>query len=469
MRKLTTYLILSSFSFITLGNEIVSESAREAQLKEHVQDWDVRNTLTHMNNHINNNLRLFDVLMGYAQNGIPATVDDAGEAIPAVSASDVRKSFKIPEEFWADPAKRKELKSFIGGFLTIHDAAKVDTSSDYLKEQDKKLPKEKKFLDKKGHLKNIYIIQGLDRAFGTNPFKLEGLSEKDKKKMIEAQKVIKMLNQVDENTGDNLLNKRALVSKNLAPHWVIEAAEIFEKTVDGVERSENPVSRHEFGRPMIKGSKEQPLGYGKFRKKTEAEYKSPKNVVLINLEKDYAKSTEHYLDYDKRVKGFFKTLKQVGLDVDQLDPIRRYELIPLLMDNNRKLEGYDRQSLRRKIFFQHKSKIAGLFNTKIAGQADFRQKFLDEAKAHKIPSNLVLTPRVVAAYGFNLTKKQFKDYSKNFSAISLASEAKKHGKEAQEALKTSINNNGSNTQKKRFLMQSIRDALLANPDAALCD
>lgn len=466
-------ILRSIFLFFTIAYPLFANErpAVSKELEGYATDWNIDNTIIHMNNHINNNLRLSNLIVDeYAEKGIPERVDHKGQKIPAITAEQVRASLGIPEEYWQDESKRKTLKEFVKGFLIIHDAAKVDTSQAYLAEQDQKLAKEKRFLDKKGDLKQIYIIQGLDRAFGSNPWKIpKDASAEEVKKLKEVQYVIKLLNEVDTNTGNKLLNARAIVSKDLKYPWVRELAEKVEKLVDNTERWGNEVSVLEFNRQMTRGSEETPLGYGKFRKKTAEEYVKPANVIQIALESDYSSHTEKYADYHKRVERFFGLLKSVGLDVDQMDPIRKYELIPMLMEQERNLKSYEKVNLQTKIFSKYKNQIAQLFKDPVPGEVDPKQKFLEDAKKfHQNYSDLYLSPRVALAKDFKLSAVEMDVLSRSFSTFDLMDEAQKAGGNMVQNLEQSIQSHGNENQKKHMLMFRVRQALINPTEAAVC-
>ena len=84
------------------------------------------------------------------------------------------------------------MKRFVKGFGKIHDAAKVETTAEYLKGQDVYLKKKEQFYDAAGKLKKRYIIEGLHEGFGVNPWKIpDDMPVAEKKRMLKIQNDIK--------------------------------------------------------------------------------------------------------------------------------------------------------------------------------------------------------------------------------------------------------------------------------------
>ncbi len=383
----TLFVLFVSYQFIGNAFSLNVPKDVDPRLKPYIKNWNVENFIIHMNNHINNNILLFrEVFDNYLANGIPA---DLINNKPAISGKELRKSLNIPEDVWKDKNLRIQLRNHISNFLDLHDAGKVDTSTKFLKKQSTYLKESESFTNKNGvRKKKKLIIEHLADDFGKNFNEVANSAEMK----LKARKTVNLFNKVDDHVGRTFLSDNSKLPMALRGDWVKNLALEMEKIVDKTERWGNHVSPLEFGKKMVRGS-EYTFKAGEAIKK--GNINSNINVMRFHLEENYSNLTNHYTEVHKATKNFFESLKQIGIDHHTLDPIRKYELIPMVQKGKRSLNFPPLERIKEVIYLERIDEVKELIHpNKKIGKKILQQ--INKNRASMLsPSSNVRLPKAV--------------------------------------------------------------------------
>ncbi len=336
-----------------------------APASQHVtyQRWRMENTIVHFANHIYNNSILASVALDdLLENGIPAQIIN-GEFRDAVSAQELRSAYEIPEEFWLDPQKKIVLKRFIQRFfLTIHDDAKLNTSDAFIQTYYPR-PNGTSAAD----APPPYVIEYLHNMFGLNPWKIpDNATPVTVARYTAGQRAVRLLNTLDTQVSVNYFNTRENISRALAPEWIVRFVLKLEKVVDTIERWGNPYSELELNRPTLPESQYE-VKMGKISERPVSNRnsnadQSPHRRLIEYLEQRYQSVAYHYEEFFHAVKILYANLVWVGIDEDDLHPMKKYLLPWILQNGERRPPVFDQKTLAWNIF-KNSAKVRELFQS----------------------------------------------------------------------------------------------------------
>ncbi len=331
--------------------------------------WNEEQYLIHMNNHINNNVIMFDEMFdNYLEHGIPA---NKAEKLPAVTAKQLRKDLDIPEAVWKDPKLKSQLRTHLRKFMTLHDASKVNTSTKFLLQQNEYLAPAERFVDSTGkRTKNRLVVEGLTDIFGK---KIDQTTNNPGKITIDLQ------NRIDDHVAQKYLNNVDHLDERLRGPWVKKLGLRLELIVDKTERWGNPVSKVEFNKPKMTRGSRFTYVQGKEIPRADVEIRRPEIMMQYHLEENYSKLANSYEDADRSFKSFFKSLKNIGVDHTKLDPIRKYELIPLVQNGDRSINLPAPSQTRKVLLLQNYDELEDI----ISSSPKAKQSMLEATKRQK--------------------------------------------------------------------------------------
>ena len=238
------------------------------------------------------------------------------------SSHQARAILEIDKDIAITPEFLEKAKTY----FSKHDYSKIQLTDEFIE---------------KHKLKRPYIIERLAAATGVevrDQHDLIGewydLNHKDGKKSakeldrikLEIQKRYGLAQTIDElNVIDNIVAMRSNLSLGLTLKEAKFLQQI-EHIADMVERSANPYSFEEFGHRIKRPSEW--IGKGMFQE-----------ALIEHIEKYFIDNDPDVKRYMSRPivgleqamktnRTFFKTLRKIGIDVDKLDPLRRY-MIPI--------------------------------------------------------------------------------------------------------------------------------------------
>lgn len=367
---LTIFLSSAPFS-ATLAQSQVSEyfdfqpsvgnlfsSSEEISYSQNLETWQIHNTIIHFCAHIHNNFLMMQyILDNLLENGIPAQVIDH-EYRDAVSAKELRRYYFIDEPFWHHSQKRAILREFMADyFLTKHDDAKLNMDTAFIQDNYRTAKNETG--------PQTYLINYLHRSFGTNPWKIpEDISDDERLTFLETQSAIRILNSIDTNQTMKFIVKRRKYSKDLAPPWIFKFILTLEKTVDGIEHWGNPISKLEFGRPMLPESKYM-VSMGKIIERPKVDRHQgqdfPHRRLIEHLESHYGNITTSYDKYFQDVVLFYSQLKFMGVETSAMDPVEKYQILWLIQKGKKYPPRFSLSQLNKLVFIDHYESIRKLF------------------------------------------------------------------------------------------------------------
>ena len=323
------------------------------------QRWRIANSIIHFANHIYNNYQLAKVVLEeLLEEGIPSQIVN-GKFRERISPEELRASYQIPEEFWQNVGQRQVLKDFVYRFLlTMHDDAKLNTSDAFFLKHYPPTP-----LGQDG--RNTFIIEHLHQMFGSNPWKIpEGANADLVQKYHAAQSAIRLLNAIDGQVTTDFFSRRSEISPTLGPDWVALFVLKLEKTVDNIERWGNPYSELELNRPTLAESKFE-IKMGQISERQVSNRNTnvkefPHRRLVEHLEKRYHEIAHPYEKFYQSTEIFFAQLSLFGIEEQHLHPIKKYQLLWILQNGERRPPAFDHDFLAFNLF-EKAGKIREIF------------------------------------------------------------------------------------------------------------
>lgn len=266
LQRFILFILLTSLSFNLIGAE-----------REYVNSLD--DFYLHMHNHVSN---------------VEIMADRLFEEMKRNPAK-WRKYFKIP----ADVPIDNKLKKIITGFITLHDASKLNTDKAFLKKINRK----------NGLINDLYTVYG-------KPFK--DMTDKEKS-------IVDALNIVDKAERD------AYIKKHNLPEWAINMIDDVEKISDGVERGMNPVTSEEMSKKVLKESE---LAQSKIEKaikdnlpEEEIKHLKEKLELILQMEDEYPVHSVKFKAYRARMHTINQAMRESGILSEYLDEFSTYRFI----------------------------------------------------------------------------------------------------------------------------------------------
>lgn len=266
LQRFILFILLASFSFNLIGAE-----------REYVNTLD--DFYLHMHNHVSN---------------VEIMADRLFEEMKRNPAK-WRRYFNIP----ADVPIDNKLKKIITGFITLHDASKLNTDKAFLKKINRKT----------GLINDLYSVYG--KSF-------KDMTGKEKS-------IVDALNIVDKAERDAYIKKLNL------PEWAINMIDDVEKISDGVERGMNAVTSEEMAKKVVRESEfaQTKLTKAIADKLPEEEIKRLKQrlELILQMEDEYNAHTVKFKDYRTRMHSIGHALRESGVLSEYLDEFSTYRFI----------------------------------------------------------------------------------------------------------------------------------------------
>lgn len=290
---------------------------RELHFVQNLEDF-----IIFMHSHVYNveslGLYLFD---NYFFEGLdPIRDHKTREFLPSMDSIHVRMALGVPPTFKMSPDFIAKLREILQIRLAAHDSSKINTS--------------KKFIQKYKKYHQQYNIEVLALGYGVNFYAPidQSLTEREKKQLKKAKKqfidTVKRINDIDADVKKDIENKYTpfegseITNEILLENSIIRSVvNLIEDWADKTERYLNMVTEEEMGKKTVRTAEY--LNYS-----STLTYAQKR--IIAQLEFDYSKVTMTFPEYKKELYKFYKKFHKYGIDFENLDSIRKFEILPHL-------------------------------------------------------------------------------------------------------------------------------------------